>query len=108
MSRHSTLTLWQKAAEDYEQRLTKDELEAISKVQHPDSLMAQLKSSSPTVYQASRLESIQSGLNRYTQFLRVFALPIPEVANLLWGSIELIRKVCLHGKARKTLVSHAN
>ncbi len=93
MSNNPTLTLWQKATEEYKQRLTKDELEAISKCQDQDSLVTQIKSNSTTMYQASRLESIQSGLNRYAQFLAVFAFAVPEVANLLWGSIELIRKV---------------
>lgn len=93
MSVNSTSTIWQKATEEYKQRLTADELQVISKVQDQDLLMAQIKSSSPNVYQPSRLESIQSGLDRYAQFLTIFAFPVPEVATLLWGSIELIRKV---------------
>ncbi|KAH6989252.1 hypothetical protein BKA56DRAFT_727761 [Ilyonectria sp. MPI-CAGE-AT-0026] len=77
---------------EYKDKFTNEELEMILHVSDPKEVIRNLQVDIPQDDKKSRLAGIASGLERYSSLLAVFGASTPELGNVVWGSLELVRK----------------
>ena len=95
MGQDDLSALWQQAATAYKQKLSPEDLTEVLRISDPQTWINRLESSENKAYKpSSRRQKIRQGIERYGMFLAIFASAVPEASTLLWGSLELIQKVC--------------
>ena len=94
MDQKGTTALWHRAIKEYKEKLSPEDLSVILSLTKPKELSRHFQSSDNQTYQVqSRLQKIESGIEKYSLFLSVFSSTLPETSALFWGSLDLIRQV---------------
>jgi len=95
MNQQGTFALWARAAKEYKEKLSVEDLQTVLALREPIDLIQKIQSSDSKAFRVdSRLEKIQHGIEKYSLFLSVFSSALPEAASLFWGSVDLVRQVC--------------
>ncbi|EME41018.1 hypothetical protein DOTSEDRAFT_56068 [Dothistroma septosporum NZE10] len=85
-------SLWQRVINEYKSKLTQDELDVISRTSDPATLVVSLQASGSVAQHSSRIQRVQSSIDKYGTILAVFGSAVPEASGLLWGSLGLLHK----------------
>ena len=99
--------LWSRVLRDYKSRFQTNDLVYFEQFADPKTLARSLSiqasssssasssfSPSSSIFSFKEGSPVLEGLKQFTALLAVFTASIPDVSNIVWGSISLINEVC--------------